>query len=139
MGICYFKRKASYEMRISDWSADVLFRSTLATSRPIRPKPSSPRVLPCNSRPFAYFFFRAPKVVWPSEGIRRLASYRKRTPPSKWPNTSSATDSEEEAGVFTTEIGRASCSERVCQDVEMPVVAVALIIQHELTTNKLAC
>src|SRR3546814_1370692 len=54
--IVFFKQKTAYEMRISDWSSDVLFRSTITMARrnwrkrleaEARPSPHAPSPRHC--------------------------------------------------------------------------------------------
>ena len=68
----------------------------------MRPNPTIPRVRPLNSTPFAYDFFKAPNLESPSKGICRFESCKKRTSPLICPITSSATESEDAAGVLNT-------------------------------------
>ena len=50
-------------------------RAYFAVNCPILPKPITPRVLPLNSLPLAYFFLSTLKEVFPSVGIFLLESY----------------------------------------------------------------
>src|SRR3546814_18013949 len=113
----FFKQKTAYEMRISDWSSDVCSSDL--------PRRHHRRVACLCGAAFlsgAVFSLRHRKVSPPMArivmkfggtslaGIERLRSVAARI------------KREVEAGKEVEEIGRASCRERVCQDVWISVV-----------------
>src|SRR3546814_11392253 len=109
LGFFFFKQKTAYEMRISDWSSDVCSSDLIGRAAACRIPDRShrsrlrPARRPCprTLRPFP-----APRCGLRPDPWRRGAPRRPLGLPS--------------------EIGRASCRERVCQYVEISVVAVSL-------------
>src|SRR3546814_10405346 len=91
-GFC-FKQKTSYEMRISDWSSDVCSSdlSQLLT-RPKEPQCSNP--------------WLSPPLSWPSP----KSVTKPNCLPCCWPRAFANPGR-------SSQIGRASCRERVCQYV----------------------
>src|SRR3546814_11956694 len=113
----FFKQKTAYEMRISDWSSDVC-SSDLGHIAGV--------VNPPEAEKYGY---------WTNE--------RNAQEPEDWCNSA-----DEHAGSWWPawqdwvaafghgkEIGRASCRERVCQYVEISVVAVSLKKKHATKTD----
>ena len=88
------------------WSTPITFIpqpiAYWASDWPMRPKPTTARVMPRNSRPLPYAFFKALNCSPPSTGMRRLLSCKKRLKVKRWPMTNSATLCELAAGVLLT-------------------------------------
>src|SRR3546814_14722379 len=108
-----FKQKTAYEMRISDWSSDVC--SSDLTAARFQAGVGRRRRRSRDSHRCGY---QSVLRRWRSEGVhagRQLRDERERSLGDR----GSAYD-------HPTEIGRASCRERVCQYVEISVVAVSL-------------
>src|SRR3546814_2681109 len=101
MFVLFFKQKTAYEMRISDWSSDVCSSDLLVTH------------------------YGTVKLI--DFGIARLADSGVQAPGAESASRSSlqnlsltpgyAAPERMTGSEVTTEIGRASCRERVCQDV----------------------
>src|SRR3546814_14771086 len=120
----FFKQKTAYEMRISDWSSDV-----------------------CSSDLFI-------RSTWAGAlSGRRCMTTRPPVERSRFSTFSGSAGggatgacAGASGSACANEIGRASCRERVCQDVEISVVAVSLkqktytVIRlhdtHNITQNK---
>src|SRR3546814_4131370 len=102
MGVCFFKQKTAYEMRISDWSSDVCSSDLIGgsigvailVSQFVNMKRSSHAVL--------------------AEGIGPYSETLHHMPlPDAW----SLTGAAGAMSLNAEEIGRASCREGVCQYV----------------------
>src|SRR3546814_8741322 len=87
----FFKQKTAYEMRISDWSSDVCSSDlgVIAERAPV-------------------FHRNRPAVVWPAED-KRIVRHDEHVREPTWIRVFPAPS--------YSEIGRASCRERVCQYV----------------------
>src|SRR3546814_5166089 len=100
MCLFFFKQKTAYEMRISDWSSDVC-SSDLSYSQRLQARDARR----CH---------RVPEVVQPAHAVmhrcRQQAGVESQLAYELQPE---AAEDAEQRG----EIGRASCRERVCQDV----------------------
>src|SRR3546814_17399470 len=122
--ICFFcKQKTADEMRISDWSSDVCSSDLVAAVAGIRGGPGAGRpdrrVLAERGRRPADGG-RGRTVGTPAANDRTHSRCRHRHPPP-----------------LGRQIGRAACRERVCQYVEISVVAVTLKKKNKVTnTNK---
>src|SRR3546814_3440509 len=99
--LSFFKQKAAYEVRISDWSSDVCSSDLLSFLKPV---PSYPVI----------------SATWPAEDLSGLPA----APPlnllalalrSKSLTRRDFTNADPDAG--RAQIGSASCRERVCQYV----------------------
>src|SRR3546814_10403103 len=98
MGIVFFyKQKTAYEMRISDWSSDVCSSDLFG-------------VMP--ERPVAEVRYDRLRFVEPL--MEREIVVRRPAPAAR------------RGKRMVIKIGRASCRERVCQDVKISVVAVSV-------------
>src|SRR3546814_6146805 len=97
----FFKQKTSYEMRISDWSSDVC-------SSDLRKRFVSSSFV----SHFFHFF-----LSWPS---------RKEVMDEQSEDLLNSLVKVDDFASEITEIGRASCRERVCKYVSISVVAVSL-------------
>src|SRR3546814_6402255 len=97
----FFKQKTVYEMRISDWSSDVCSSDLLIGGR-IRSLDRPPDDLASGDRD---------ELAQVGVGDRRWACGRR-----------GGGGLRRRSGGLGGEIGRASCRERVCQYVEIPVV-----------------
>src|SRR3546814_16635350 len=122
----FFKQKTAYEVRISDWSSDVC-SSGLPESEPKKPLD---RIAT----------FAGPPRLFPMSAV---AKAMKNSPP---PVTTSAepkirkpirSDATVRIGtpMMLSEIGRASCRERVSQYVYISVVAVSFKKKDHKTTR----
>src|SRR3546814_13979355 len=116
MVVCFFKQKTAYEMRISDWSSDVCSSDLPKGAFDFEEFSSYfPITVICT-------LIGAPADTIPSlrsslEAVGLSASMQREHVPAL------------QAGFIEIdgfEIGRASCRERVCQYVEVSVVAVSL-------------
>src|SRR3546814_1545194 len=101
----YFKQKTAYEWRISDWSSDVCSSDLIDVQAGER--------LPEAGQQFAPARRLRGEIQHPSKNNPH--PQRRARKPSASPDFGSP-----------PEIGRASCRERVCQYVEISVVAVLL-------------
>src|SRR3546814_17459931 len=114
----FFKQKTAYEMRISDWSSDVCSSDLSAGGRTAR------AVLDAVARALAM-----PKEEWPTlpdlndspQGRQPVADLLRVLLKIKCEEHDVAPKL-----VASSEIGRASCRERVCQYVSRSVGAVSL-------------
>src|SRR3546814_11479557 len=95
-------------MRISDWSSDVC-SSDLADRA------------------------RQGRELYPAAGQGRSDAVRHRGDPGRWPGHLRRRCGD---AVLDSEIGRASCRERVCQYVEISVVAGSLKKKQSAIHNK---
>src|SRR3546814_15594162 len=129
--VFFFKQKTAYEMRISDWSSDVCF-SDLKPEAPPKPVPTEAQQQ------------AQARAVAKNSGLLamtdQLAELRDQSLHGLDTNRSLSSDRiAAQAGTgapggsrdgFTasaaSEIGRAACRERVCQDVSIPVGGVSL-------------
>src|SRR3546814_13397342 len=102
-------------MRISDWTSDVCSSDLAAQWLSVLPEPPHARVLRAASD-------RAGRIPGPCHADR-IDADRTRLPRG----------AEHRRGSDRSEIGRASCRERVCQYVSISVVHVAL--QKQKTEN----
>src|SRR3546814_13957478 len=102
----FFKQKTAYEMRISDWSSDVC-SSDLEVCR------TPARAVQGRSAP-------ARQGTGAPRHLRRSPPLPRPRPRDPHPRRSV------EGALRHIEIGRASCRERVCQYVEISVVAGSL-------------
>src|SRR3546814_8960504 len=109
--IFVFKQKTAYEMRISDWSSDVCSADLAALDLDVHGR--GPVVI---GIPEAAAIRRGRAADRPARAVNWRR--RRRSHP---------------AGRGFPEIGRASCTERVCPYVSSSVVAVSLTTQHVLT------
>src|SRR3546814_15552168 len=120
--IIFFKQKTAYEMRISDWSSDVC-------SSDLRPCPAQ---TPHDQKKAA----RRQRLHWSRflhvERISSLSGCLRRQgrpigpascffAPPRWTGMKKFA-----RRLLIVQIGRASCRERVCQYVDISVVAVSL-------------
>src|SRR3546814_19738849 len=107
-----FKQKTAYELRISDWSSDVC-SSDLAPTRGLPQTPAARGAPTLTLRDVAANFpaLRSPAPSRRAESAAMTADQSPLSPP---------------ADAATLEIGSASCRERGCQYVLIPVVAVSL-------------
>src|SRR3546814_20881693 len=122
--ICFFKQKSAYEMRISDWSSDVC-SSDLVEFK-------------CGSGPFFdnILEFRIFQRIDAATGLEHadMAGMAPLIFADIIPHGLFAVAVVDEDGDAShvrhflrgIEIGRASCRERVCQDMYISVVAVSL-------------
>src|SRR3546814_10791359 len=102
MFVFFFKQKTAYEVRISDWSSDVCSSDLLSTGLTdpfglVMEKVLSPTVAICNGR----------------ETIL-LGTYNYMGMTFDEDVIAAGKQAFEDFGAGTTEIGRASCRERVC-------------------------
>src|SRR3546814_17711092 len=108
----FFKQKTAYEMRISDWSSDVcssdLLLSGLIVTLPLAP------------------WVTAATVSAPPPGLLSLPRTSMTSALSSVPVAVSFCASGDAPPAPPAKLGSASCGERVCQYVEISVVAVAL-------------
>src|SRR3546814_2596862 len=97
----FFKQKTAYDMRISDWSSDVCSSDLLD----FEAQAAEARILPAGALPdpMASIGLRGldPDKPWRTAGAERQVDYALR---QRFP-------------LWGKQIGRASCRERVCQDV----------------------
>src|SRR3546814_5415644 len=122
MFLIFFKKKTAYEMRISDWSADVCSSDLVASDVAARG---------LDVKGVSHVFnFDAP---WhPDDYVHRIgrtgrAGAKGRAFTLITPSDDEAIDNIQKlTGTTIEEIGRASCRERVCKYVEISVVAVSL-------------
>src|SRR3546814_13012670 len=108
MCVFFFKHKTTYEMRISDWSSDV-----------------------CSSDLVCRQVFRKPQAL-----MRRSAAagYQGRILLEQGACAYDESSDDRRSG-DRGQIGRASCRERVCQNVYISVVAVPVKKQSPLICN----
>src|SRR3546814_12562751 len=106
--VFFFKQKTAYEMRISDWSSDVCSSDLGVPAQP-------PFRLPPRLHPLQRLHTRARGGRGLCAGPLATANPAQQCRPDG-------------------QIGRASCRERVCQYVYIPVVAVSLKKKH-ITIN----
>src|SRR3546814_4828277 len=85
---CFFKQKTAYEMRISDWSSDV-----------------------CSSD------LTMKRTTILLAGLLLAACHQQQSPPATAAPTPAALAAHSAEFKREVQIGRASCRERVCQDV----------------------
>src|SRR3546814_18590239 len=113
----FFKQKTAYEMRISDWSSDVCSSDLRRCSRTTRAPTGSASVHSHSVRASRW----KPLAWWcgmpPPRSIPGLTGSRR---------SHSDESARARRRADRAEIGRASCRERVCQYVEISVVAVSL-------------
>src|SRR3546814_2252449 len=95
-GVCFFKQKTAYEMRISDWSSDVCSSDLLQDGMAVQ-------IESYEEEPLAVVL---PETVV-MEVVEADAVVKGQT----------ASSSYKPAVLENGEIGRASCRERVCQYV----------------------
>src|SRR3546814_10079275 len=101
----FLKQKTAYEMRISDWSSDVC-SSDLRHEKP--PPRAKRRCRQKSHRP--YLIFQIQQLTWQWQQVFAAPTAKKQAIPSK----TRLTPARRRAPTGT-EIGRASCRERVCQ------------------------
>src|SRR3546814_13981614 len=115
--ICFFffKQKTAYEMRISDWSSDVCSSDLLSRRRPFRTTsrdaPTSAAIAPqSDARPITVSAVNSSfTAVEKATFCRMMASVAR-----EWRTSHESFDRSSDMRA-TSEIGRASCRERVCQ------------------------
>src|SRR3546814_20619259 len=113
-----FKQKTAYEMRISDWSSDVC-SSDLVDQHQIGP---------VTLLPLRILLLRTSEAA-----LQHFAHHRKIVAR----HCLCPFDVALAIGVFAeTQIGRASCRERVFKYVYISVVAVSLTQQYKTTTSR---
>src|SRR3546814_12301410 len=109
--ICFFKQKTAYEMRISDWSADVCSSDL---------KQSGVRLMGFGHRVYKNFDPRA--TIIREHCHKVLKHLGKENDPLlelalKLEEIALSDDYFKSRSLYPNEIGRASCRERVCQYV----------------------
>src|SRR3546814_3311742 len=98
----FFKQKTAYEMRISDWSSDVCSSDLIIEEPEAHLHPQLQAVL--------LDYLGTIKAVEGEKPVQLFVT-------SHSPNFASIADLDSLACLVDTEIGRASCRERVCQYV----------------------
>src|SRR3546814_13331425 len=115
----FFKQKTAYEMRISDWSSDVCSSDLVAAAA---------RALGVKATIVMPFDAPALKIANTRAYGARIVHYDRLK--------------DDREAIARTQIGRASCRERVCQYVKLSVVAVSLkkksMSHSHTTTNQTA-
>src|SRR3546814_2957319 len=101
--VCFFKQKTAYEMRISDWSSDVC-SSDLALVMSGWPVPT----------PAQNSFMPPPVPVLSTTGALKLLVFANCSATAV---EKGKTVEEPTMRIWSREIGRAPCRERVCQYV----------------------
>src|SRR3546814_11262743 len=140
----FFKQKTAYEMRISDWSSDVCSsdlpcaggrrRSKLSAPHPIdQGDPIAPADPAAADLFWSLQYCRAStlslirlELAMESGDRQRIIEAMDRLHALDREIERKVSDLSAPAGPDRSQIGRASCRERVCQYVSIPVGAVAL-------------